>query len=131
VLHVRTTARAEEARRGLCYTAGQGKALITSSKIDKHVVSQSSATMQARKHITGDLLKAAATVNIEIRAIDPSKPVAEQGSFDLILQNCRDAGERHCVVGLFISAACNACAITFGLCIALPSGLDRQCFDAC
>ena len=64
----------------------------TSSNINKHVVSQSSEIMQARKHITGDLLKVAAAVNIEILAIDPSKPVAEQGSFDLILQKCRDAG---------------------------------------
>ncbi len=58
--------------------------------------------MQARKHITGDLLKAAAAVNIEILAIDPSKPVAEQGSFDLILQKCRDTGLRHCVIDLFM-----------------------------
>ena len=61
--------------------------------------------MQARKHITSDLLKAAAAVNIEILAIDPSKPVAEQGSFDLILQKCRDTGVRHCVIDLFLPAA--------------------------
>ncbi len=59
--------------------------------------------MQARKHITGDLLKAAAAVNIEILAIDPSKPVAEQGSFDLILQKCRDAGKCHWVIDLHSS----------------------------
>ena len=75
--------------------------------------------MQARKHITGDLLKAAAAVNIEVLAIDPSKPVAEQGNFDLILQKCRDSGEPQCVVDLPIPAVYIACAVTRGLCIAL------------
>ncbi|DBA95946.1 TPA: hypothetical protein ACH3X1_001467 [Trebouxia sp. C0004] len=60
----------------------------------KRVVGFAILPDKARKHITGDLLKAAATANIEILAIDPSKPVAEQGNFDLILQKCRDAGWR-------------------------------------
>ncbi|KAL0023712.1 hypothetical protein WJX79_006335 [Trebouxia sp. C0005] len=60
----------------------------------KRVVGFAILPEKARKHITGDLLKAAAAVNIEILAIDPSKPVAEQGSFELILQKCRDAGWR-------------------------------------
>jgi len=93
--------------------------LTTSSNIDQHVASHSSAMMQARKHITGDLLKAAAAVNIEVLAIHPSKPVAEQGNFDLILQKCRDSGEPQCVVDLPIPAVYIACAVTRGLCIAL------------
>ncbi len=51
--------------------------------------------MQAKKHLTAELIKQAAEANIKIRAIDPSKPVAEQGPFDLILQKCRDAGTAH------------------------------------
>ena len=47
---------------------------------------------QARKHLRPELLARAAAANIIIRAIDPLKPVVEQGPFDLILQKCRDEG---------------------------------------
>ena len=47
---------------------------------------------QAKKHLKPELLARAAAANITIRAIDPSKPVVEQGPFDLILQKCRDEG---------------------------------------
>lgn len=49
--------------------------------------------LQAAKHLTAHLLQHASSVGIEIRAIDPNRPVAEQGPFDLILQKCRDAGQ--------------------------------------
>ena len=47
---------------------------------------------QAKKHLKPELLTRAAAANITIRAIDPLKPVTEQGPFDLILQKCRDEG---------------------------------------
>ena len=50
--------------------------------------------LQATKHLTAGLLQHASSAGIEIRAIDPERPVAEQGPFDLILQKCRDAGLR-------------------------------------
>lgn len=48
--------------------------------------------MQAKKHLRAELLRRAEAVHIKIIAIDPLKPVAEQGPFDLILQKCRDEG---------------------------------------
>lgn len=48
--------------------------------------------VQAKKHLRAELLRRAEAVHIKIVAIDPSKPVAEQGPFDLILQKCRDEG---------------------------------------
>ena len=48
--------------------------------------------IQAGKHLTPELHSKAAAANITLSAIDPSKTVAEQGPFDLILQKCRDEG---------------------------------------
>lgn len=49
---------------------------------------------KAKKHLSAELLEKAQQANIELRAIDPERPVAEQGPFDLILQKCRDADWR-------------------------------------
>ena len=71
--------------------------------------------MQAKKHVTSELLKEAAASNIEILAIDPAKPVAEQGNFDLILQKCRNAGED----------------LSAPVVLAAASGALSSCFNSC
>ncbi|KAL3153842.1 hypothetical protein ABBQ32_013417 [Trebouxia sp. C0010 RCD-2024] len=53
---------------------------------------------KAKKHLRAELLRRAEAVHIKIIAIDPLKPVAEQGPFDLILQKCRDEGWRQRLV---------------------------------
>lgn len=53
---------------------------------------------KAKKHLTPELLKQAAAAHIQIRAIDPSEPVAQQGPFDIVLQKCRDHGGRQRLV---------------------------------
>ena len=67
--------------------------ITQSSRTQTDIMNTTDASMQAKKHLTPELLKQAAAAHIQIRAIDPSEPVAQQGPFDIVLQKCRDHGK--------------------------------------
>ena len=48
--------------------------------------------MQAKKHISPKLVEKAAEVGIELKILDPDKPLKDQEPFSVVLHKIRDAG---------------------------------------
>ena len=82
----------ESALWGLLYRQTRPVAGHRLCRLKQYRVLEGLLILQAKKHLSQELRTQANAAHIELCVIDPSRAVAEQGPFDLILQKCRDAG---------------------------------------